>query len=292
MASLKDHYGDKEFMELVRAPFIAWPTVILFFITMSGLAIISYIALTGGVSLWLAALLNGFVVYFLFSAIHDSSHFAISKVKWFNNVFGHVGILFFGPLATLDLARWIHNQHHRNTNDVERDPDHFGHIIDIWTPLRWMNFDYFYTKFFLQQAGVIRKRFIKGLLFQIAFVIGAVSAAAYFGYFAEIVMLWLVPTRISSALFVMMFVYLPHAPFMATSRENEYKATNIRAGWEWLLTPLMTFQNYHLVHHLYPTAPFYRLIKIWNRKLDYHLEKDPYFVGTFSIGRPDSKSLK
>ena len=29
---------------------------------------------------------------------------------------------------------------------------------------------------------------------------------------------------------------------------------------EWLLTPLMLSQNYHLVHHLHPSVPFYRYV--------------------------------
>jgi fatty acid desaturase len=53
---------------------------------------------------------------------------------------------------------------------------------------------------------------------------------------------------------------------------------------EWLLTPVLLYQNYHLVHHLYPTVPFYRLLKVWNAKKDYHEAQNPAIVDTFSLG--------
>lgn len=275
-----------DFRQLVTAPPLAWPTVALFVACLSGLAGVSALVLQQLMPMWLGTLVNGVIVYFLFSSAHDAAHGAVSQHRMLNNAIGSVSLLFFGPVATLSLARWIHTQHHRFTNDPVRDPDHFGHQMDIWMPLRWANFDYFYTSYFLKHAGPEKTRkFLPGLVFQISLVIGLVALAFHMGYGWEAVMLWLVPSRISSMLFVTMFVYLPHAPFTATSQQDEYRASNIRAGWEWLLTPLMTCQNYHLVHHLYPTAPFYRMQRIWQARLAHHLSKRPYFVGTFSVGK-------
>ena len=42
----------------------------------------------------------------------------------------------------------------------------------------------------------------------------------------------------------------------------------MRMGWEWLLTPLLVCQNYHLIHHLYPTVPFYKIHDAWYLKYD------------------------
>ncbi|SEQ85772.1 Fatty acid desaturase [Solimonas aquatica] len=277
--------ADAHFREMTRAPGFAWPTAILFVASMAGIATSSYFALAGRIPLWAGTILNGLSIYFLFSVVHDSSHGAISRNKWLNEAFGHIGMLFFGPLAPFNLARWIHMQHHRFTNDHVKDPDAFGHKIDLLTPLRWLNFDYFYTRFFLEQAGPMRQKFMGRLIVQILFVLAVASACTYAGHGLEMLMLWLLPTRISSALFVAVFICMPHAPFKATSQQDEYQASNIRAGWEWLLTPLMAYQNYHLVHHLYPTAPFYRMLKIWNARREYHLSKRPFFVRTFSIGR-------
>lgn len=274
-----------DFQTLTRPPAVAWPTVALFFACMGGLALSCWWAVSGGQPYWTATLINGVITYFLFSVVHDSAHGAISRHKWLNELLGHVGLFFFGPFAPLNAARWIHMQHHRFTNDHSRDPDAFGHTMDWLAPLRWANFDYFYTKFFLQQGGAVRTKYLRRVLLQIALVIAIVLVSLPLGYGRETIMLWLLPTRISSVLFVTMFVYLPHAPFTATAQQNEYRASNIRAGWEWLLTPLMACQNYHLVHHLYPTAPFYRMRRIWRARLADHLARAPFFVATFGVGR-------
>jgi fatty acid desaturase len=277
---------DQSFQDLISAPLLAVPTVLLFFACLAGVAGITYLVIDQRIPMVLGTMVNGVIAYYFFSSTHDSAHGAMSTIKPLNNFFGVVSLLFFGPIATLSVGRWIHNQHHRYTNVEGKDPDFFGHKIDFWMPLRWTNFDYFYTTYFLKNAGsVLVRKLLPGLVLQISFVIAATATAFWYGYGWEAVMLWLVPSRISSFLFVAMFVYFPHAPFAATSEENEFKATSIRAGWEWLLSPLMTYQNYHLVHHLYPGAPFYRMIRIWNARRAFHLAQKPYFVSPFSIAR-------
>lgn len=64
------------------------------------------------------------------------------------------------------------------------------------------------------------------------------------------------------------FVILPHAPNKVGQEEDKYMATTMRMGWEWLLTPLLVYQNYHLIHHLYPEIPFYKMHKAWYLKYD------------------------
>ncbi len=280
---MTQNFNDMDMLKLKQAPLVAWPTLLLFLVCMAGLSWVSALALEGSLYLWQASVLNGVLVYFVFSVVHDSAHYAISKVRWFNNFFGHVGMMFFGPLAPLDFARWIHNQHHMHTNDPRKDPDHFAHKFDWLTPLRWTNFDYYYTSFFLKQAGDVRQRFGSRLVIQVVLIMLILGASFYHGYLLEVVALWLIPTRISSALFIIMFVFLPHVPFIATARENKYQASSNRIGWEWILTPLMTFQNYHLVHHLYPGAPFYRMKQLWNARLESHLAKGPLLIEALSI---------
>ena len=45
------------------------------------------------------------------------------------------------------------------------------------------------------------------------------------------------------------------------SASNRYRATRNRVGMEWLFTPVLLSQNYHLVHHLHPSVPFHRYMQ-------------------------------
>jgi ferredoxin len=50
---------------------------------------------------------------------------------------------------------------------------------------------------------------------------------------------------------------------------------------EWLFTPLMLAQNYHLVHHLHPSVPFYRYAKTWRQNEESFLERDVAIATVF-----------
>jgi ring-1,2-phenylacetyl-CoA epoxidase subunit PaaE len=50
---------------------------------------------------------------------------------------------------------------------------------------------------------------------------------------------------------------------------------------EWLFTPLMLSQNYHLVHHLHPSVPFYRYLRTWRRNEEAYLERDASIATVF-----------
>ncbi len=70
------------------------------------------------------------------------------------------------------------------------------------------------------------------------------------------------------------FDWLPHHDLEDTQQENRYRATRNRVGSEWILTPLLLSQNYHLVHHLHPSIPFHRYVATWRRNEEAYLERE------------------
>lgn len=272
-----------EFNRLRSCPKIAWPTVALFVLSTGVIAAVWYAAIARDFPLWLGAIINGFAAYYLFSVVHDSSHNAVSKNKLLNEALGRIGLIYFAPLAPMDVARYIHMSHHKYANDTELDPDSFAHKIDFWFLLRWTNFDFYYLKWFIQRGGNFARRKYPAVAAYAAFILGSCAVITWLGYGAELFWLWFVSTRITSFLFVIVFIILPHHPFETKARENEYRATALRMGQEWILTPLMAYHNYHLIHHLYPTAPFYNYGKIMALKGDDILAKDPLMPPPFGF---------
>ena len=272
-----------ELGRLKSAPKVAWPTVLMFVVCVSVLGTVWAACLQLSLSLWAGMLINGVTAYFLFSVVHDSSHNAISRHKWLNEAFGRIGLVYFAPLAPMDVARYIHMSHHRYANDPQRDPDAYSHKLDLLFPIRWLNFDYFYTKWFFTQGGDFARRKYGAVALYAAFILGLCGVIIWAGYGLELLMLWFLPTRISSFLFVLVFSFLTHQPFETLARENEYKATALRLGADWFWGPLMTNHNYHLIHHLYPNAPFYNYRRIWELKGEEILAQAPLMPPTWGI---------
>ena len=83
------------------------------------------------------------------------------------------------------------------------------------------------------------------------------------------------PARLATLWLGFAFDYLPHNGLNLTASEDRFKATRNRIGLERLLSPLLLYQNYHLVHHLHPVVPFHRYLAVWLRNEDEYLSHDP-----------------
>jgi fatty acid desaturase len=274
---------DEYFRELLKPPRIAWPTVTLFGLSLTIIVFSTYFTVTDRLPLWLGALLNGFAMYNLFSVAHDAAHRALSSNRFINETFGRLAVMMFMPMAPFEAVRWIHMQHHRFTNG-ESDPDRHVHHAKWWQlPLMWPNVDLFYIAYFIRYGGDQLKKNIKPLMiYTIVFVV-LVSVAISNGYGWDVLFLWFIASRFGLFLIDCVFVYLPHYPGHISAEDDVYKASTIRRGGEWFLTPLMVSQNYHLIHHLYPTLPFYRYQKVWHLKYDELVSKNPAVQTTFGL---------
>ena len=256
------------FKQIMSAPKIAIPTVLLGLGLMAGIVATWYYTLQGALPMWAGCLINGVLAYGMFSVAHEGTHRAISHTSWVNELIGGIGLFFLLPYAPMPVARWIHMQHHHFTN-AETDPDRFIHDSPAWQiPIRWSNFDLYYLVYFARHGGKVRDKHIGLVLGYVAAVAAVIVIASFAGYGYEILMLWLLPTRIGLFLVALVFVFLPHYPGVVSQQEDPFMASTMRMGWEWLLTPLLVYQNYHLIHHLYPTVPFYRMHDVWYLKYD------------------------
>ena len=104
--------------------------------------------------------------------------------------------------------------------------------------------------------------------------VAVIVAAAFTGHLWTLALIYLIPERVAMFVLAWWFDWLPHHDLEDTQRENRYRATRNRVGSEWILTPLLLSQNYHLVHHLHPSIPFYRYVAAWRRNEAAYLERN------------------
>ena len=104
-------------------------------------------------------------------------------------------------------------------------------------------------------------------------------------------MLWFFPSRLAFIGIGYAFFWLPHSHWPDEHRtlkqsENFTLATLLRIGNERLMNPLLQYQNYHLIHHLWPTTPFYNNERVYRLLAEEIGERDLAIVRGFST-RPD-----
>lgn len=248
---------------LTQPPRVAWPTVILLAICVAVLATSVTMGVTRAIPLWVACAINTVIAYLLFSVIHDSIHRAVSTNIRINDWCGRIAATGMSPGTTLGLFRWGHIQHHRHTSGPG-DPDNWLHDSRAWTlPLRWAVIDVYYLIFAIRSGDRVARRHVPPALIGAGITVALAAALLTMGYWAELLMLWLVPTRLQAVLLGFTFFWLPHVPHDVSAADDPYRATTIRQGFEWLLTPLLQYHNYHLIHHLYPRTPFYNNLRVW-----------------------------
>jgi fatty acid desaturase len=258
-------------------PRVAWPTVALL---TCGLALwggSSALWLTGQWPWWISSALNAVASYLLFTVAHEAAHHSAATDSALNRWIGRLAVPLFAPISSFPVWRFIHNQHHRFTNHTDgSDPDHYTMAGPPWQRLpRWMTVDLQYLVFYIgRRKGrpIAEQREQLGALA----VLAAVTAAAILtGHGFDILVLLYLPSRVALVYLAWAFDYLPHHRLHHTPEQDRMKATRNRIGLERLLTPLLLYQNYHLVHHLHPVIPFYRYIAVWRRNEEAYLDGDP-----------------
>ena len=274
------------FKTLKKRPQIAWPTLLMLIAAFSLFAISTAAYLDGFFSLFLTITINAVAAYMSFTPVHEASHGSVSTNRTFNDWIGRIGTLLLAPVPFFRTFRFMHAQHHRFTNDKTKDPDCYTAKGPAWLlPLRWATIEVGYFSLYLSPEVFWKRPKSERIELYLGILFGAlvIAAVIYADWLANYLLLVILPSRIANFFIAFAFDFLPHYPHKANAKEAPFQCTSNRVGLEWVLTPIFICQNYHLVHHLYPTVPFYRYIKIWNAKRQYHESQKPAIASVFSL---------
>jgi beta-carotene hydroxylase len=87
----------------------------------------------------------------------------------------------------------------------------------------------------------------------VAIQVGVVAGLGMAGYLREALVLWVLPVAVSGAVLELTVAWLVHYP-----HESQHPLENTRMFPGRILQVLTLNQNYHLVHHLWMSIPWFR----------------------------------
>jgi beta-carotene hydroxylase len=261
--------ADRQALQKIR-PYqgmVAWPTLYLAIGIVAAFATVCTLGAMDIIPLWLGLILNTLILYADQTPLHEACHGNIvgrdSRYLWLNHLVGFVcgSIL----LHEYKAFRYMHLAHHRDTNDPELDPDHWVAVKNPFlVAFRCLTIVFWYHQFYWKHIAF--HSHIPGmrpLAIHIATMhalyYGLAIALSVMGYWREVLMLWIFPHILASALIIYFFAYLTHKPHEVHER---YRDTNVFWVRGKIVEPVVNwlymFQNFHLIHHLFPRIPFYK----------------------------------
>lgn len=197
---------------------------------------------------WCVFLMNVLALHLAGTVIHDASHNSAHRNRVVNAVLGHSSALILG--FSFPVFTRVHLQHHAHVNDPENDPDHF---VSTGGPLWLIAARFFYHEIYFFQRRLWRKwELLEWFLGRLAVGL-LVFAAVQFDFLGYIFNYWFSPALVVGIALGLFFDYLPHRPF-----EERDRWKNARVYPSGILNLLIMGQNYHLIHHLWPSIPWYR----------------------------------
>lgn len=252
---------------LYHPPAAAWPTLILFVLGAVLWVGAAAAAMNGLIHPALAVALQTIAAFMEFTVLHDGVHRSLLRgYPRANAVISAIAGTPLGFLGASAAFRYAHFKHHRHTNELGKDPDLWSGHGRAWSlPFQWATPDIYYGYVILKDWSSIPLRERLSIVFGVLTLVAIFVALVMAGFANEALLYWLLPSRLALLWLAFAFNYLPHHPHHVEQRHNPYAATNVREGAEPLMRWLFLFQNYHLIHHLYPSVPFYRYLEIWRR---------------------------
>jgi fatty acid desaturase len=252
------------------SPSVAWPTIGLALLLPTTVVCVVLLGLTGHLTLWICTPVLGLTSYAHYTLVHEAIHGNVvskpRRLAWINTVVGWIGALGLG--IGWPMLQRTHVLHHSHTN-TERDPDIVvkGTLFELL--VKWVrNFRTALIPLFLikfidpatyKRVGAILSASDIAQTSALTIVSLAVLAIAVAtGHFIDWLLLWFVPTRLGVLILNIFVQWLPHHPFDRTDRYHNTRLSLWPGG-----TFLTLQQNLHLMHHLWPSVPFYNYARLY-----------------------------
>ncbi|HKU47307.1 MAG TPA: fatty acid desaturase [Burkholderiales bacterium] len=214
-----------------------------------------------------AILVHGYVLIFLFCALHEATHYTPFRSRWLSTALGHfAGFLLLLPFEYFRLFHW---DHHRYTQDPARDPElarpkpatpgaYLLHVSGLpnWGVRILTLARHAFT-------GQVPQPWVPGQARPIVVLEARLYAAAYLAAIGAsialgstlLIWLWVLPA-LAGQLFLRPYLLAEHTGCEMSSDTYGNTRTTIT-------NPVVRFfawnMPYHVEHHAYPAIPFHSL---------------------------------
>jgi len=249
--------------KMLIAPRVAWPTLLVLAAAIGCWAAGFWLGASHRVPAAVAVALATLGAYAAFTPLHEAAHRSLARSWALCEILGRVAAVpLLGPFA---VVRRLHLEHHKHTNDPERDPDFWSGRGPTWLlPLRWCTQDlHYYGRVLGSWRSVGKTERVDAIVTLSLYLVAGVVVTAI-GYGTAALLYWVLPARLAVTFLAYAFDYLPHRPHSVRGRDDRHRATSVIDSA--VLHVLFLGQSHHLVHHLNPGVPFYRYRSIWKRE--------------------------
>ena len=236
---------------------------------------------------------HGYVLAFVFCAFHETAHRTAFRTRWLNVVVGTLaGLLTFWPYRNYRVFHW---EHHRFTQDPERDPELF--FAKPASPAAWL-FVLTGIPNLMRRVGDIlrlasgradrpwmapaerRPLIVEARAYLAVYLVAAAASVAAGS--ALLLLVWIVPLLVGQV-FLRPYLLAEHTACASTRDCLENTRTT-------LTLPLVRLfawnMPYHAEHHAYPAIPFHALPRLHQLVRDKIENLEPgYLAATARVNR-------
>jgi fatty acid desaturase len=216
-------------------------------------------------------LLQGFLVAFLFMAVHEAAHKTVFTGRVANEVLGHAASLTI--MFPYDYYALFHWDHHRFTQDPARDPELASATIpssDTRLAIAYSGIVQLVRRIRLLLRHAVTGRVVAPWVPETKRALVVREARAYAAFYVVLLVAslalsstfllwtWLLPLFVGQ-LFLRPYLYAEHTGCEHTRSAYE----NTRTTYTGDLMRWFTWNMpYHVEHHAYPSVPFHALPKL------------------------------
>lgn len=242
------------------------PGVLRFAIHLGLVVLLGSVLVTGGPLALLLLPVQGILIVFLFTALHETIHDTAFKTPWLNKVVAHI-CAFLVILPPLEF-RYFHFAHHRFTHDPKNDPELAGGKPD--TRLKFLVYLTGLPETFWRVKNLVksairpvetpyvpkraRARVTREARIYLA-IYGVLVGLSITAETSALIWAWALPVLIGNP-FLRAYLLAEHSfcPHVADMLQNT-RTTFTNRVVRWLAWNM----PYHAEHHAYPAVPFHKL---------------------------------